>query len=48
MAHTITKKSARIKEDENSPEVIARHQEFEAHLERSLADLKAGRLVRYR
>jgi len=48
MAQTVAKKKARIEEDENSPEERARLAELDASIKRSIADLKAGRLVRYR
>jgi hypothetical protein len=48
MAQTVTKKKARVEEDENSLEERARLAELDASIKRSIADLKAGRLVRYR
>jgi hypothetical protein len=48
MAQSVAKKNACIEEDENSPEVIARRAESAASIKRSIADLKAGRIVRYR
>lgn len=48
MAQSVAKKNARIEDVENSPEERARLAALDASIKRSIADLKAGRLVRYR